>query len=402
MTTFKETTVKRRVDKKALTCESCKLFKYCDSPRIQPHGNFRKRIMVIGEAPGEVEDDRGLPFQGKTGQLLRRFFKREGIDLFEDCVVLNAINCRPPKNRDPKNFEIDCCREVIVNPAIDKFQPEVIILLGATALKSVIGKRWKRDLGGITKWRGWEIPDQDLACWIVPTFHPSYISHMDDGSADFTWSEDLKKAFDLVNKALPKPKKVEVIYDEIEMLNVIKTDLIAIDFETTGLKPYAAGHRIVCAAVAVDENKVLSFMIPPTRNERQPLINLLENPMIGMMAHNMKYEDTWSRVKFNAKPVSWEFDSMLAAHVLDNRSGITSLKFQTYVNFGIIDYDSEIHPYLVGSDYKNANSFNQTRELTETRQGRTKLMEYCAYDAAYEFRLAMKQINGMNYSFLPF
>jgi uracil-DNA glycosylase family 4 len=369
---------------------------------MQPHGNFAKGIMVIGEAPGEVEDDRGLPFQGKTGQLLRRFFKREGIDLFEDCVVLNAVNCRPPKNRDPKSFEIDCCREFIVNPAIEEYKPEVIIILGTIALKSVIGNRWKKDLGGITRWRGWQIPDQDLGCWIVPTFHPSYISRMDDGSADFTWSADLKKAFDLVNQTMPKPKKVDIIYDEIELLDQIKTDLIAIDYETTGLKPYAAGHRIVCAAVAFDENKVLSFMIPPTRRERQPLINLLENREIGMMAHNMKYEDTWSRVKFNAKPVNWEFDSMLAAHILDNRSATTSLKFQTYVNFGIIDYDSEIYPYLVGSDYKNANSFNRVLELAETRQGRSKLTEYCAYDAIYEYRLAQRQINMMNYSFLPF
>jgi len=87
---------------------------------------------------------------------------------------------------------------------------------------------------------------------------------------------------------------------------------------------------------------------------------------------------------------------------LDNRSGITSLKFQTYVNFGVADYASGVYPYLVGSDYKNANSFNRVTELAETEQGRFKLMQYCGLDTVYEYRLAMKQIQEMDYSFLPF
>ena len=60
---------------------------------MRPHGNFNKGIMVIGEAPGEVEDEKGRPWQGPTGRLLSRFYRRQGIDLFEDFTILklNAV-----------------------------------------------------------------------------------------------------------------------------------------------------------------------------------------------------------------------------------------------------------------------------------------------------------------------
>ena len=61
-----------------------------------------KGILIIGEAPGQVEDRKGLPWQGGTGRLLKRTLEKQGIDLFEDCICVNAVNCRPPKNRAPK------------------------------------------------------------------------------------------------------------------------------------------------------------------------------------------------------------------------------------------------------------------------------------------------------------
>jgi len=88
---------------------------------------------------------------------------------------------------------------------------------------------------------------------------------------------------------------------------------------------------------------------------------------------------------------------MMAAHILDNRPGVTSLKFQTYINFGIIDYESEVSPYLKAVDSKNGNALNRIFEADEK-----KLMEYCSLDSIYEYRLAMWQIKIINYSFLPF
>ena len=124
----KETQSVSRPDGKTYSCASCGLYQYCNSPRMKPYGNFQRRIMNIGECPGGTEDERGLPWQGKTGNLLKKTYRRLGIDLFEDCVNLNTVSCRPMDgrnyNRTPNAFEMDCCRSVMVYPAIKKYKPQ--------------------------------------------------------------------------------------------------------------------------------------------------------------------------------------------------------------------------------------------------------------------------------------
>ena len=88
---------------------------------------------------------------------------------------------------------------------------------------------------------------------------------------------------------------------------------------------------------------------------------------------------------------------MLAAHVLDNRPGITGLKFQSYINFGIIEYDSLISPYLRGVEANNANSLNRIYNLLKTRKGRKDLLFYNAMDALLTYRLALIQMEKMGY-----
>jgi len=119
------------------------------------------------------------------------------------------------------------------------------------------------------------------------------------------------------------------------------------------------------------------------------------------MSHNMKFEETWSVVRLRQPVQNWGWDSMQAAHVLDNRTGVTGLKFQTYVNFGVVDYASEVAPYLRAKD-NNGNAINRIMELVEMPGGKEKLLEYCGLDAIYEHRLALIQQKVMNYNFLPF
>jgi uracil-DNA glycosylase family 4 len=391
-----------KIKGKSLSCASCGLFRNALTPKMKPYGNFSKQILNIGEAPGEREDEKGRQWQGKVGRLLKKTYRRLEVDLFEDCLNVNSVNCRPPKNRTPKNHEIDCCREVIVDNTISENQPKLIIALGNAALYSLIGHRWKKDFGGITKWRGWIIPDKEHDAWIAPVYHPSYIERMDDKACNTIWEQDLKRAFETVNSYFPKFDKKKIHYiEDLSILNDIQTDLVAIDYETTGLKPYGKGHKIVCASVAVSDSEVYAFMMPESKKQRQPFIDLLKNPKISKMAHNMKFEEIWSDVILGQPVINWAFDSMLAAHILDNRPGITGLKFQTYVQFGVIDYDSDINKYLKGTR-EGANAFNRVEELAETERGRKKLLTYCALDSLYEYRLAMRQMQQMNFDFLPF
>ena len=193
--TKKETESISRPDGKTYSCVSCGLYKDCKFPKMKPFGNFKKKILVVGEAPGEIEDKTGKPFQGKTGQLLQKMFKSLYVDLFEDCLCINSVHCRPidedGNNRLPVNYEIECCRKTTLK-IIEEYKPKLIILLGNSALYSLIGHRWKKDFGGISKWRGWQIPDQDFSAWICPTFHPSFIERSEDnGVLEVIWKEDL-------------------------------------------------------------------------------------------------------------------------------------------------------------------------------------------------------------------
>lgn len=402
--TKKETDSVSRPDGKTYSCASCGLYKNCKSPRMAPFGNFKKGILNIGEAPGEVEDIKGKPFQGKTGTLLKHTYSKLGVDLFEDCLNINAVHCRPTdengNNRAPTNYEIECCRRTTLK-VIRDYKPKVIVLLGNSAVYSLIGHRWKRDLGGITKWRGFTIPDQDFQAWICPTFHPSFIERSEDGGAEETvWLQDLRQAFEKLQvSSFPVHKEPDVrIIDDLSVLSKIKGN-VAFDYETTGLKPHASGHRIVCTSVAVDYDTCFVFMMPKTKQELKPFIEMLKDPKVGKIAQNMKFEHAWSLVRLKTEVQNWVWDTMIASHLIDNRPGVTGLKFQVYVQFGIVDYSSEIAPYLQATESNNGNSLNKINILIDRPGGKNKLLKYCGLDAVYEYRLAMKQQSEIN---LPF
>lgn len=405
-----QTESKSRPDGKKLSCTACGLYQFGDSPRMQPFGNFKKGILNIGEAPSEVDDKRGKQWQGKTGNFLYRTFQRHEIDLFQDCLNINAINCLPMDRKNeirvPNHFEIDCCRKTIVQQVIDEYQPKVINVFGTSALYSVIGKRWKKDLGSISKWRGFVIPDQELKTYICPMFHPSFVEKETNYNPVVAkiWEDDIVQSILYSNKEFKRYKQPRIeIIEDLSIFDSIKTGAVVPDIETTGLKPHAEGHRIICIGVAVNPDLSYVFMVPgKTRRQLRPFINLMTNPDVKKLGQNIKYEDTWFKVRMGIEVNGWEWDAMLASHILDNRPEITNLKFQTYVNFGIIDYASKITPFLKSIDEDNANSLNRILELVGSESGRNELMTYCGYDTIYEYRLAMLQQEIINFDGLPF
>jgi len=394
-----------RSEKGIHSCVSCGLYKSAETPRMSAYGNFKKGIMVIGEAPGKEEDSAGAPWQGKMGRVLQRKYKQLGIDLFDDCISLNAVNCRPVdksgSNRSPNEYEIACCRQNVL-AEIKRYKPPVIILHGGSALSSLIGYRWKKDLGGVTKWAGWTIPDRDFNAWVCPTFHPSYIERQDgeESEVEVWWTEDLKRAFTKVSEPLPSHPPEEdciTVTHDIESvltkLNDEKPELMTFDIEATGLKPFnKKKHQIVAISFCYDENRAFAIPAPKKKKHIGYLKELLENPKIGKIAANMKYEDNWLVTMYNIRTRPWTFDTMLAAHILDNRPGITGLKFQSFVRFGVLGYDDEVAPYLRST---NSNSVNRIQELTANQSSYRRLLVYNGIDSLLEFRLAKIQMKEM-------
>lgn len=390
--TRKEVESKSRPTGKVLSCAACGLYRDCNSARMEPYGEFKKGILVIGEAPGEYEDRVGKPWQGKAGVLLQSTLKEMGISLFEDCLSINACRCRPMdekgNNRTPLPKEIESCRRENLR-IIQERKPKLIIALGNSALFSLIGHRWKKDFDSINKWRGFRIPDQDFHSWICPTFHPSFIEREQAQEVETIWKHDLSQALELLKVNFPVHKEPEIeIITDLRPLYQIHDQFSAFDYETTGKKPHAAGHRIVSASVTRTPDHVYAFLMPMTREERQPFLSYLSNPSVLKIAQNMKFEDHWSNVRLQTPVVQWYWDTMLVSHMLDNRTGVTGLKFQVYVNFGIVDYDSEIEPYLKSTNEKSDNAMNRILELISTAEGQKKLLTYNGYDSIYEHRLS--------------
>ncbi len=168
-------------------CQRCIL----GSNRIQAvisRGNPQAPIMIIGEAPGQTEDETGLPFVGKSGQLLDQILASVELNTETDVYICNVCKCRPPNNRPPTPAEIAACQPYLLEQ-IRLVNPKIILLTGATAVKGLLG-----DKRGITKIRG-----QWMECFgrlCMPIFHPSYLLRnpaRTEGSPKWLMWQDIKE-----------------------------------------------------------------------------------------------------------------------------------------------------------------------------------------------------------------
>ena len=81
------------------SCASCGLYKNAETYKMKPYGGYNRSIINVGESPGQVEDEKGIQWQGKVGRILQRTYRRLGVDLFEDCLNVNSTNCHPLNNK---------------------------------------------------------------------------------------------------------------------------------------------------------------------------------------------------------------------------------------------------------------------------------------------------------------
>ena len=169
-------------------CTRCKLHS-TRSNIVYGVGDPCAELMFVGEAPGRDEDQQGVPFVGRAGQLLTKII--EAIDLRrEDVYIANVIKCRPPKNRNPEPDEIETCQPYLF-AQIDAIQPKVIVALGAFAVKTLL----QRD-ESISKLRGRTFDYRGAK--LIPTFHPAYLLRSPDKKAD-VW-EDMKRVRSLLRE----------------------------------------------------------------------------------------------------------------------------------------------------------------------------------------------------------
>lgn len=353
------------------------------------YGQGRKKILVLGEAPGKDEDEQGRPFVGKSGEYLRRALGECGINLDKDAWTTNALICRPPRNATPDNDQIGYCRPNVLN-ALDEVKPNVVITLGRVALVSLLKGIWTDDVGPMERWAGWKIPHEKF--WICPTYHPSFLLRMENRLMDRLFNAHVEAAFDLEPPPALRQPNISVLYnpDEIEQhLKEIdeEEDWTSVDYETNCLKPEYPKAEPVSFAVG---NQRRNISYPLNKTTLVLTGEFLRSKKTRKIASNIKMEERWTLSLFGHGVRNWGWDTMLAAHVLDNRQGICSLKFQSFVKLGFPSYNTVIEPYLGSPD---GSHYNRIKEISMDT-----LLKYGAMDVFLETWLAEVQRAEMGFA----
>lgn len=388
-------------------CEVCPLRKHhseLKNPGMPAHGTEKPLIYFLAEAPGEVEDKKGMPMVGPAGQVLRF---RVPKDWLPDIRWNNVVRTRPPNNREPTSVEMECCRPSIVKD-IERTKPKAIFGFGNVAL------RWAMGVSGISNWRGRRIPIMvgKHACWFYPMFHPSYIMRdrrfnprdpSQYGSEnEFVFARDLERAFGEIEdlpEAKPHTKEfatqgIEYVTgsghsDDLATIREVLDEAaeqvsVGVDYETNALRPFSEGAKILTIAVAYN-GTAFAFAVDHsqagwTQDEAKVVKRLwkkfLLKPKCRKIAHHLPFEHEWSAVMFGEECLRgsrWA-DTESQAYILDERQGCLSLEFLGRQYFGI-----------------NLKAINNLDRKNLDKQPIAEVLKYNALDAKYHRKLYLLQ-----------
>ena len=174
-----------------LQCTACGL---CNGRRHAVFGMGARaaRWMVVGEAPGEQEDRQGLPFVGRSGQLLDAMLASVGLSREKDVFIANVIKCRPPGNRNPKPEEIAACSPYLMRQ-IELLRPERILVVGRFAAQTLLGT--DATIGSLRGRQHTLTTGDGRAIPVVVSYHPAYLLRS-PGEKARAW-QDLRLAVSL-------------------------------------------------------------------------------------------------------------------------------------------------------------------------------------------------------------
>src|SRR5437588_5013064 len=192
----------KQLREEARACQACPLWANA-TQTVFGAGEPHARVMLVGEQPGDEEDKKGLPFVGPAGRLLDRALEAAGVDR-EHLYVTNAVKhfkwqLRGKRllHKTPAQREIDACHQWL-EQEIATVKPQVLVALGATAAKAVIGKDFKVSIS-----RG-QFVESPLAPYVFPTLHPSALLRVQEDEDRELAFKQLVNDLSLIKKALAR------------------------------------------------------------------------------------------------------------------------------------------------------------------------------------------------------
>jgi uracil-DNA glycosylase family 4 len=170
------------------SCVQCPL--HASRTKAVPgEGSPSARVMLIGEAPGRDEDQRGQPFVGAAGRFLDQMLAGSGVDR-SDLFITNTVKCRPENNRAPRKREVDTCTSLYLFEQIELINPALIMLLGSVATKKLLG------VNSVNEVRGRVIEHNNRK--YLAGYHPAASFYRDD------MAENIRQDFALLRQELQK------------------------------------------------------------------------------------------------------------------------------------------------------------------------------------------------------
>lgn len=175
---------------KVLKCKLCAELAKTRNKVVFGDGNLQARLVFVGEAPGADEDEQGLPFVGRAGQLLTKIIEAMGMTR-DQVFICNVLKCRPPNNRPPAPLEVAHCRPFLKRQ-LEIIKPKVIVALGNHAVKALLQTEQ-----GISQLRGTFQKYEGIP--VMCTYHPAYLLRS-PGEKRKVW-EDMKKVMKFLERS---------------------------------------------------------------------------------------------------------------------------------------------------------------------------------------------------------
>ena len=386
-------------------CQRCTISKAAKHVCVCGDGPQEAEVMLVGEAPGKSEDRHDMPFVGPIGQFLRDdILPAAGID-GDDVFFSNVGRCWPKsskkKTRRPSAVELRNCRSYL-EQEIKWLRPKVIVAMGNAPLASLLDFIYKSTVddegnvvkegkvSGITKWQGKKIWSQEFKCWILPTFHPSYVSRLYKGKEDSSYAfnllvADLEEAVYLASK--PRPRypipKITIVNNSkqaVAMLNEMwLAGTFAFDIETGG-KGRACDKYVIGCSFASSSKAGYYVDWELFKGDDYlygGLKRLLYSRKHMKIMHNGSYE--LKILKF-ARMNIWDkyYDTKIAAHMVDENFG-KSLKDLSWVYTKFGGYDTSLEKYKtehrIKEDYSQVSS-----EILPLYGGLDSVATYALYE----------------------
>lgn len=350
-------------------CKPCQLYKGCKSAIMNGEGSEEPVFLFVGEAPGETEDENGYPWCGEAGLVLREAIEEVGIDP-KKCRFTNAARCRPPGNKLPA-YAIEHCRPHLLRE-IHSLRPKVVILLGASPLRSVLNKTGVLKLhGNVVNGGPWQY---------VISFHPAWYLRNQTEVNYKSFLEALKTA-----KRIAYPPKHAISREKFEQITVKdkrtlqevvdivkKAEYPATDIEGSTLSPFARFRKplIGCIGFSWGDNVGAVFPIHSrvqidgikVRPEEclEATRELWEDEALKWLLHYGKYDFVYTAVLHDIwlggkKGYGYYADTELMAYCLNEKRGGKGLK-ELSAFIGMMDYDRPKLQYCLEHPEANPES----------------------------------------------